>query len=186
MISHATQSGMHPHTERGLDFYETPRIAIEALLNAEVLPNTLWEPSAGNGAIARVLRDHGRTVVASDIYDYGFPLDFVSDFLTTTEAPAGCRAIVTNPPFQIASKFTRQALKLVPKVYLLARLAFLESVGRTDVLEGAGLRAVRVFRKRIPMMHRHGWAGPRASSAIAFAWFCWDRDHRGPAIITRI
>jgi len=38
----------------------------------------------------------------------------------------------------------------------------------------------------LPMMHRDGWTGPRAASAIAFAWFCWDRDHRGPAIVDRI
>jgi hypothetical protein len=36
------------------------------------------------------------------------------------------------------------------------------------------------------MMHRDGWQGPRASSAMAFAWYCWDRDHRGPPIFNRI
>jgi hypothetical protein len=65
-------------------------------------------------------------------------------------------------------------------------LAFLESTRRTDVLERRGLRAVHVFRRRLPMMHRDGWAGPKASSAIAFAWFCWSRDHRGPTVIDRI
>jgi hypothetical protein len=43
-----------------------------------------------------------------------------------------------------------------------------------------------VFRNRIPMMHRDGWAGPRASSAMPFAWFVWDRDHRGPPTISRL
>jgi hypothetical protein len=36
------------------------------------------------------------------------------------------------------------------------------------------------------MMHRHGWAGPRATSSIPFAWFCWDRNHVGPAIVDRV
>ena len=45
---------------------------------------------------------------------------------------------------------------------------------------------VHVFRNRLQMMHRDGWNGPRASSAIPFAWFCWDRNHRGPAVIDRI
>jgi hypothetical protein len=31
------------------------------------------------------------------------------------------------------------------------------------------------------MMHRDGWDGPKAQSAMAFAWFVWDRDHRGGA-----
>ena len=30
------------------------------------------------------------------------------------------------------------------------------------------------------MMHRAGWSGPVARSAMAFAWFVWDRDHHGP------
>jgi hypothetical protein len=186
MLDKSAQAGQHRRAERGLDLYETSAVAIEALLNAERLPNTIWEPAAGRGAIVHVLRDHGHAVIASDIHDYGFPLDFVVDFLASTEAPTRCRTIVSNPPYQIAGKFTRQALKLVPQVYLLLRLAFLESVGRTDIIEGAGLRAVHVFRKRLPMMHRDGWNGPRASSAIPFAWFCWARDHRGPAIIDRI
>lgn len=42
------------------------------------------------------------------------------------------------------------------------------------------------FRNRLPMMHRDGWAGPRASSAMPFVWFCWDRSHRGPATLHRI
>jgi hypothetical protein len=186
-LSHAAQAGQHRHVERGRDLYETPACAVEALLRVEQLPPVIWEPAAGPGAIVRVLRDHGHDVVASDIHDHGFPLDFVADFLTLTEAPTGCRtALICNPPYKIANKFVRHALKLVPQVYLLLRLAFFESVGRTDVLEGAGLRAVHVFRKRLPMMHRDGWKGPRASSAIAFGWFCCDRDHRGPAIIDRI
>src|SRR5262245_47430653 len=48
------------------------------------------------------------------------------------------------------------------------------------------LARVHVFRSRLPMMHRAGWSGPRASSAIAFAWFVWDRDHAGPAELHRI
>jgi hypothetical protein len=36
------------------------------------------------------------------------------------------------------------------------------------------------------MMHRDGWTGPRASSAIPFAWLVWSRDHRGPPIFDRV
>jgi hypothetical protein len=53
-------------------------------------------------------------------------------------------------------------------------------------LECRGLARVHVFRKRLPMMHRDGWTGKRASSGIAFAWFCWDRNHRGPTVVDRI
>src|SRR6266536_3969575 len=34
--------------------------------------------------------------------------------------------------------------------------------------------------RRFPMMHRDGWDGPRATNAMAFAWFVWDARHEGP------
>ena len=186
MLSHAAQSGRHSNADRGVDLYETPIVAVEALLRVESLPHWLWEPAAGRGAIVRVLRDAGHAVIASDIVDYGEPLHFVADFLKQTKAPANCETVITNPPYQIAGEFARHALDLAPRVYLLLRLAFLESIRRTDVVERRGLARVHVFRRRLPMMHRDGWNGPRASSAIAFAWFCWDRDSRGPTVVDRI
>lgn len=184
---HTIQFGRHPLSERGADLYQTPPCAVEALLRAEKLPHRIWEPCAGRGAIADVLRDVGHAVICSDLIAYdGFRLHFTGDFLAETKAPVDCKAIVTNPPYQHATEFARHALDLVPHVFLLLRLAFLESRRRSDVPEKSGLRAVHVFRRRLPMMHRDGWQGPRASSAIAFAWFVWSRDHRGPAIVDRI
>jgi hypothetical protein len=185
-LDHSAQTGRHPNADRDFDLYETAPIATEALLRVEKPPHWNWESAAGRGAIVSVLRDRGHAVIASDIHDYGFPLHFVADFLTTTKAPVDCTAVITNPPYQIASQFAAHALDLVPQVYLLLRLAFLESVRRNDILERRGLRAVHVFRRRLPMMHRDGWNGPRASSAIPFAWFCWTRGHSGPAIVNRI
>jgi hypothetical protein len=125
-----------------------------------------------------VLRKRGHHVIASDVKDYG-GLDFVADFTAVTEMPAGCGCILTNPPFQIVNEFIAHALDLSPRVIVLARLALLESVTRTEILEYRHLARVHVFRNRLPMMHRDGWQGPRASSSVAYAWFVWDRDHRG-------
>src|SRR5262249_19394210 len=187
MPQHSTQSGRHSLAERGLDLYETPAVAVEALLAVESLPHWIWEPCAGRGAIARVLRDRGHAVVCSDLVRYDdFELHFVGDFMRQTKAPVSCDAIITNPPYQIATEFARHALDLAPRVYLLLRLAFLESIRRSDILERRGLARVHVFRKRLPMMHRNGWSGPRTSSAIPFAWFCWNHDHHGAAVIDRI
>jgi len=96
------------------------------LLRVETLPHRIWEPAAGRGAIVKILRKHGHDVTASDIVAYdGFRLDLTADIFTLSKAPTGVRALVTNPPYQCA------ALDLVPQVFLLLRLAFLESVGRT-------------------------------------------------------
>jgi hypothetical protein len=186
-VSHSVNAGRHALEERGNDLYETPQVATEAVLRAERhLPRTIWEPAAGRGAIVRVLRAHGHKVFTSDIIGYGFSLDFVADFLEQKKAPPGCDCILTNPPFKIIGQFIEHALGLCPKVVMLARLSFLESERRSDLLERRGLARVHVFRNRLPMLHRDGWTGPRASSATAFAWYSWDRNHRGPTTIDRI
>jgi hypothetical protein len=183
--SHRTgQPGRHPIAGHVLDYYQTPPYATLALLFAEKLPHRLWEPCAGGGAMVRVLRDAGHHVVASGGVARDFPLDFVADFFDAG-APLGCEAIITNPSFRLAAQMVSRALHLVPRVYFLLRLSFMESGCRTPILENGTLAQVRVFRKRF-MMHRDGWTGPRASSQIALAWFVWERDHTGPAIIDRI
>src|SRR5262249_28304976 len=154
------------------------------------LPRYIWEPACGRGAIVNVLRAVGHDVVASDIADYGIPITapgyWGRDFLLERTAPAGTDCILTNPPYQIAAEFVRHALGLAPRVIFLLRLAFLESTGRSDILEGGKLARVYVFRNRLPMMHRECWTGPRATSAIAFACYCWNREHSGPTELHRI
>ena len=176
-----------PLKERREDLYQTPSVAVEALLRVEQLPRRLWEPAAGRGAIVNVLRAAGHEVLASDFVDYGDPTHFARrDFLMEHKAPDGCQAIVTNPPFKLAGEFVKHALDLCPRVVMLLRLAFLESERRRAILENRGLARIHVFRNRLPTMHRDGWQGPKASSGMAFAWFCWDRAHTGDPTIDRI
>ena len=72
-LDHAANAGRHRLAERGDDLYETPPEATRALLQVERLPHRIWEPACGPGAIARVLRDAGHAVVATDLVDYGCP-----------------------------------------------------------------------------------------------------------------
>src|SRR5262249_52772074 len=51
-----------PRSERGLEQYDTPPCAIEALLAVEPLPKNIWEPCCGSGSIVRVLEAHGHRV----------------------------------------------------------------------------------------------------------------------------
>jgi hypothetical protein len=174
--------------DRGNDLYETPVEAVHALLKAEQLPQVIWEPACGPGAIVRVLRGAGHSVLSSDLVDYASPFqDWVGwDFLLEQRLPDGVEAIVTNPPFKNATAFVKQGLRLCPKVCLLLRLLYIESEGRSDILDSGQLARVHVFRNRLPGMHRNGYQGRQASTAMAFAWFVWDRDHQGPTELHRI
>ena len=86
-LDHSCQVQRHTNAERGLDLYETPSVAVEALLRVEQLPHCIWEPAAGKGAIVRVLRGHGHSVITSDIYDYG---GFISSLISSHRN--GCRS----------------------------------------------------------------------------------------------
>ena len=62
---------------------------------------------------------------------------------------------------------------------LLLRLAFLESEGRMNWFPHVGLRRVHIIAERLPMMHRHGWEGPKLDKAgLCFAWFVFERGHK--------
>jgi hypothetical protein len=187
VLDHSCQAQRHPLSERGNDLYESPAVAVEALLRVERLPYRLWDPCCGPGNIVNVLRAAGHEIIGSDLVDYGDPTHFYRrDFLMELKAPVGCEGVVMNPPFKLAEEFIAHALDLSPMVVALLRLAFLESERRTPILEGRGLARIHVFRRRLPMMHRHGWEGRKANSGMAFAWFVWDRGHAGPTTIDRI
>jgi hypothetical protein len=166
------------------DFYDTPVVAVHALLRVENLPYRIWEPACGIGNIAGTLIGAGHAVFASDLNGRGYGQPGI-DFLLPGP-PVDCDAIVTNPPFSLAEEFVEVALERAPMVVMLLRLAFMESGRRSHILENRGLARIRVFRKRLPMMHRAGWEGRKANSGMAFAWYIWIRGYAGPTMIDRI
>jgi len=186
MAQHCTQSLRAPQSERGFDLYETPPCATRALLHFErnYMPHRIWEPACGRGAISRVLKHEGFQVRSSDLVDYGYP-GAVSglDFLTVNKTHPIAKVtdgIVTNPPYYLAGRsapFVARAVEIAPYVAMLLRIAFLEGAQRLKLISGAA--RIFVAARRLPMMHRDGWDGPKASSAMAFAWFVWDKRHRG-------
>jgi predicted nucleic acid-binding Zn ribbon protein len=81
------------------NFYRTPAWVTRALLRQPLrLPNGIWEPCCGDGAMAQVLESHGHQVVAADLVDRGYG-ETGRDFLMESHLPDGVTAIVTNPPY---------------------------------------------------------------------------------------
>jgi hypothetical protein len=160
-----------------LDPYFTCPEAIASLivLEGNRLPERLWEPAAGDGAIVHPLRKTGRLVTASDIHDYGLEGCALHDYLTA-DPPPGIQGIVTNPPYRHALQFAQKALGEVPYVAFLVRSNFdIEGVKRI----GFRIRhpPTRIWRsaRRLPMMHRYGWTGNRAPSNTPHCWLVWKR-----------
>lgn len=170
------------HAERGPNFYASPYAALPPLLKAEGkrLPRRLWEPFCGNGALVLPLRNRGYEVTATDLHDWGCPdstgaIDF-HEAIADEYRPSGENiGIVSNPPFDAIERLVELSIRRAPYVAFLLRLAFLESEGRMGWFPQVGLRRVHVIGERLPMMHRHGYEGPKLSSAgMCFAWFIFE------------
>lgn len=177
--------------ERGEDLYETPIEAMRTLLALESFSGTVLEPSVGRGAILRPLEAAGYDVRISDLVDRGVTTQHgecqgVGDFLASGLSPLWAVGpdIVTNPPYGVANAYIAHALKAhrPAKMALLLNLNFLAGFDDPDrcyVMDENPPSRVYVFTRRLPMMHRDGWEGKKASSQMNTGWFVWERNRDG-------
>jgi hypothetical protein len=91
------------HKRQPQNFYATPDWVTEELLETLRrwgirLPNVIWEPCCGDGAISRELESRGYSVVSTDLVYRGYG-EGGRDFMKEDRLPDGVTAIVTNPPY---------------------------------------------------------------------------------------
>jgi hypothetical protein len=189
MTAFVTGNKTSSDAAKGPELYISDYAVLPPLLAQEGrrLPRVLWEPSCGNGALVLPLRRLRYEVTATDLHDWGCPdssgdVDFFSDiasrYLPVTNI--GTRiGIVSNPPFGPVEEYIERATRMAPYTALLLRFSFLESGGRFRWWNSVGLQRVHLIIDRVPMMHRHGWQGPRLEqSGLAFAWFIFETGKR--------
>ena len=158
------------------DWYPTPEIATRRLLDVEMFDEQIWEPAAGDGAIAKVLKTACYDVISSDLNDYGYCESGI-DFLLEQKRAAD--HLVSNPPYKLAEEFIRHAIDLgVDKHAWLLRLSFLEGQKRYQRLfqDFPPIR-VHVFSQRLTI-----WRGDQeisSSGTVAYAWFVWRATYTG-------
>lgn len=159
------------------DFYPTPTNATLALLEREKFEGDVWEPACGDGAISKLLKLQGYDVYSSDLVDRGYG-DAHFDFLNSWRQHDN---IVTNPPFNIGTKFAIHSLHCArKKVAIFQKLTFLEGKERRDKLYSLNmLRRVYVFSERQAF-------GDHKGGMLAFAWFVFDKEYSGKAEISFI
>jgi hypothetical protein len=126
------------------DLFPTPAHTTLALLqHIDVSGCVVWEPAAGTGAMAAVLKDAGAKVYCSDVHRYGYRLDELLDFVGGRE-PKLRRFdwIITNPPGgsrnTLAVKFIELGLpRLQPGggMAMLLPIDFDSAVGRAHIFE---------------------------------------------------
>lgn len=158
------------------DLYETPYSMTRQLLEVEKFNYRKWafEMASGNGAIVRVLRDSFDSVIENDI----------SDGIDSLTWPAHMPYVITNPPYSLAFEFIQHAKRIVTKKFaFLLPLTYLQGQERFDKVyqdKKFPLARVWVFI-RYPMLGdplRED--GKYRTGMQTYAWFIWDKQHRGP------
>lgn len=195
-VKHAIGTRTATREERGNNLYETPPEGMAVLLGLEEFLPLVLEPSCGRGAISRVLEAAGHEVMLTDLVDYGTAdrhgqVQQVRDFLTLTrDEVMGWSGgedfdIVGNPPYgEIVNAFIAHALTEIRprKMALLLNLNFLcgyEDGDRNLVLDKMSPERAIVHAQRLPMMHRDGYDGQKASSQMNTMWLVWERKDWG-------
>lgn len=163
------------------DLYETPEWVTHAVLHhLPMRVSHIWEPAQGSGKMARVLEAVAHTT--------GSDIATGSDFLLQPAEPhLMCNAIVTNPPYELASEFCEHALRLMEPVSgvvaMLLRTDFDHAKSRSHLF-----RDCPAFAKKLVLTKRIVWFEPEPgakgkSPSFNHAWFLWDWKHEGPPTI---
>jgi hypothetical protein len=150
-------------------------------LDREDFGPAIWDPCCGRGTIPARCLARGISAIGSDIVDRGYGAVGL-DFFELTQPTSV--SIISNPPYKRLQAFVDHALRLTTgKVAVVASLAFLASRGRKPWYESGPLARVYVLSRRPSMPP--GEALVKASGgSLDYAWFVFDREHRGAPIIS--
>ena len=158
------------------DYYATDPKAVKLLLEKEKFSSIILEPSCGEGHISRVLLDNGYAVKSSDLINRGF--GEVQDFFETDEFNGD---IITNPPYKMALDFVKHSLNIIQegnKVAMFLKLQFLEGKARKEFYKNNPPKKIYVASGRLNCA-KNGKFEEFKSSAVAYAWFVWEKGYQG-------
>lgn len=179
----------HTNNEREKnDYYATEPKAVEILLQQEAFSPYIWECACGGGHISKVLERHGYKVKSSDVINRGYQGTEIIDFLNVKKEDLKNdypRDIVTNPPYKYAKEFVEHALQISmdsTKIAMFLKLTFLEGQARRKLFEQNPPAIIYVFSGRVKCAKNGNFDG-MGSSAVAYAWFVWEKGFKGYPII---
>lgn len=179
----------HTNKERQKhDYYATEPKAMEVLLEVEKFNKNVWECAVGEGHLAEVLKKHGYNVKCTDLIDRGYGIGGV-DFLKETKMFDG--DIITNPPYKYAQEFIEKAIELIPignKIAMFLKIQFLEGKKRKKLFQKYPPKVIYVSSSRLLCAKNGEFEKMRqgGGSAVAYAWFIWEKGYKGDTIINWI
>lgn len=180
--------GASNHTDKEReqnDYYATEPKAAKLLLEVEKFSPNIWECACGEGHLSKVFEDDGYIVKSTDLIYRGYGTDNI-DFLEQTDVFNG--DIITNPPYKYASEFIYKALDLIPdnrKVAMFLKIQFLEGKARKKLFQKYPPKVVYVSSSRLLCAKNGEFERMKTGggSAVAYAWFVWEKGYTGDTII---
>lgn len=180
-------SSNHSKEERqSEDYYATDPKAIHKLCEIEQFSPVVWECACGGGHLVEALKENGYIVSASDIVDRGYQNTIILDFLRDAK---NCDCdIITNPPYKYAKEFVEKALEIIGtgnKIAMFLKLTFLEGKARKKMFEKYPPKKILVFSERILCAKNGDFESLKQSggSAVAYAWFIWEKGYKGETTV---
>lgn len=164
------------------DYYATDPIAAHLLLEVEPELNNIWECACGEGHLARVFDEAGKLGKATDLINRGY--GSIEDFLNNIE-PYHNGDIVTNPPYKHAQEFVENALARIDegrKVCMFLKVLFLETQSRRKLFYTQPPKTIHVSSSRINCA-KNGDFKTYNSSAIAYAWYVWEKGYKWATVV---
>jgi len=171
----------HSDIERAeFDYYATPPIATEKLLEKEKFCKYIWEPACGELHITNVLKSHGYKVRNSDIINRNNSPEIETLDFFTAGSDRMSPDIITNPPYSKAKEFVEHALDISmdnTKIAVFLKIQFLETQKRRELFKKYPPKKIYVFVNRINC-GKNGVFN-KNSGAICHTWFVWEKGYKG-------
>ena len=135
--------------------------------------------------VQRIYQLGGYDVRSSDLYDRCG--NEVFDFLSI-ENTHWDGNIITNPPYKFALDFVYKALQIVPdgkKVCMFLKIQFLEGKARRELFRSHPPKVVYVSSSRLLCAPNGDFehATKNGGSAVAYAWFVWEKGFKGDTVV---
>ena len=175
----------HSEVEREThDYYATEPKAAELLVKEEQFSPVIWECACGEGHLSKVFEKHGYQVISTDLVYRGYGEPISLDFLKC-QIDGFDGDIITNPPYKYALEFCEKALEYVNpgrKVAMFLKLQFLEGKARREFFKRNPPKTVYVSSSRL-ICAPNGRFDSKVSSAVAYAWFVWQKGVKNDPVI---
>lgn len=172
------------HERETNDYYATDSKCAIDLINTGILFEKIWENACGEGHLAKVFQERDLLARATDLIDRGYRYgDGGVDFLETNEQWYG--DIVTNPPYKYAQEFCEKSIQTIQDgryVAMFLKLTFLEGQKRKSFFKKYPPKYLYVYSQR-QKCALNGNFDTTGSSAVAYAWFIWQKGFTGETII---